>query len=82
MPEEIKKSAEETVATTEVDEHADIDETSEDSNNVEFTDSENGEQESGEPKREAKTQTKEQNSENARRRREAERQAELKKVEA
>ena len=82
MPEEIKKSAEETVATTEVDEHADIDETTEDSNDVEFTDSENGEQESGEPKREAKTQTKEQNSENARRRREAERQAELKKVEA
>ena len=80
MSEENKKSAEETVATTEVDEHADIGKTTEGENDVEFTDSESGGQGKVEPKEESKTQTKEQNSENARRRREAERQAELKKV--
>lgn len=79
MPEEIKKTAEETVETTEVDEHADIDKDTENDNDVEFGDSESGEQ--GEPKEESKPQTKEKNSENARRRREAERQAELKRVE-
>lgn len=79
MPEEIKKTAEETVETTEVDEHADIDKDTENDNDVEFGDSESGEQ--GEPKEEPKPQTKEKNSENARRRREAERQAELKRVE-
>lgn len=82
MSEENKKSAEETVATTEVDEHADIGKNTEGENDVEFTDSESGEQGRAEPNEESKTQTKEQNSENARRRREAERQAELKKVEA
>ncbi len=82
MPEEIKKSAEETVETTEADEHAGVDNHTESDNDVEFNDTENGENEKVEPKAESKTQTKEQNSENARRRREAERQAELKRVEA
>ena len=50
MSEEIKKSAEETVATTEVDEHADIGKTTEGENDVEFTDSESGEQGKAEPK--------------------------------
>ncbi len=82
MPEGIKETAKETVVTTEVDDHADVDKTTENENDAEFTDSGSGEQGKSEPKNEPKTQTKEQNSENARRRREAERQAELKRVEA
>lgn len=81
MPEEIKKTAQETVETTEVGGNADTDESKEQVNDVEFADSEQ-DKSSEEPKSETKTQTKEQNSENARRRREAERQAELKRVEA
>ena len=72
MPEEIKTA--ETTVNTEVDSHADVTETSESLNDAEFTDTSN-ETEAGH-----KTQTKEQNSQNARRRREAERQAELKKA--
>lgn len=84
MPGEIKKSAEETVVTTEVDAHADIDKDTENENDVAFEESsgEGKENKPIEPKDEPKAQTKEQNSENARRRREAERQAELKRVEA
>lgn len=81
MPEEIKKTAQETVETTEVGGNADTDESKEQVNDVEFADSEQ-DKSSEEPKSETKTQTKEQNSKNACRRREAERQAELKRVEA
>ena len=81
MPEE-KKPAEETVETTEVSDHADANKDPENVNDVEFTDGPQGNVDT-EPNAEKPkgTQTKEQNSENARRRREAERQAELKKAE-
>lgn len=68
MPQELAETTvytEENEVETEVDEHADVDQ-KEESNEVDFD--------------EGAKQTKEQNSENARRRREAERQAELKKA--
>lgn len=80
MPEEIKKSAEETVATTDVVGNADDNKDTENVNDQEFTDTPAPEQKA-DTEEGQKTQTKEQNSENARRRREAERQAELKKAE-
>ena len=72
MPEEIKTA--ETTVNTEVDSHADVTETSESLNDADFADTAKDEQD------EPKPQTKEQNSQNARRRREAERQAELKRA--
>ncbi len=78
MLEEDNKTAETTVET-EVDSHADINQKTEDVNEVEFQDSSEGE---AQPKQEElKKSTNEQNnSENARRRREAERQKELKEA--
>ena len=78
MPEEIK-SAQETVETTGVDEHADVSNLTEADNDAKFTDSPDNDQLQGAKKEQAKDIK---NSENARRRREAERQAELKRVEA
>lgn len=79
MPEEIKTA--QTTEPTVVDSHADVDQDTENLNDVEFTDdSTDSEQpQGGDTKKEAEgqTQTKEQNSENARRRREAKRKAEL-----
>lgn len=81
--EDEKKPAEETEETSEVGDNADANQqkATEESNEVEFTDtSEGGEAQEGqkEPsKKEEKPLTKEQNSENARRRREAERQKEI-----
>ena len=79
MPEEIKTA--QTTAQAEVDGHADID-TQESVNDVEFEDAPNkeGDLETA-AKESTPTQTKAQNSENARRRREAERRAEIKKAE-
>lgn len=71
MTEENKTA--ETTVNTEVDSHADVTEKSETQNDAEFIDTADGQQEE-------KTQTKEQNSQNARRRREAERQAEIKRA--
>ena len=81
MPEEIKTA--QTTAQAEVDSHADVDTTKDDVNDVEFTDTP-GEPQGGTTatKETGTTQTKEQNSENARRRREAERQAELERAKA
>ena len=81
MPEEIKTA--QTTVDTEVDSHADVDTTKDDVNDVEFTDTP-GEPQGGTiaTKETGTTQTKEQNSENARRRREAERQAELERAKA
>ena len=72
MPEEIKTA--ETTVNSEFDSHADVNETSEYLNDADFIDT--AQKERDEPK----PQTKEQNSQNARRRREAERQAELKRA--
>lgn len=71
MSEENKTA--ETTVDAEVDSHADVTETSENQNDTEFTDTADGQQTE-------KPQTREENSQNARRRREAERQAELKKT--
>ena len=71
MSEENKTA--ETTVNAEVDSHADVTETGENQNDTEFTDTADGQQTE-------KPQTKEENSQNARRRREAERQAELKKT--
>lgn len=79
MPEEIKTA--QTTAQAEVDSHADID-TQESVNDVEFEDAPKDEvNEQLAIKETDSTQTKAQNSENARRRREAERRAEIKRVE-
>lgn len=77
--EEEKKTAQETEETPEVGGNADIDQiqATETDNEVEFTDTTEGEVKEQPPKREEKPLTKEQNSENARRRREAERQREI-----
>lgn len=77
---EDEKKAAETTETSEVDSHADVDQDKGQVNDVEFTDdkSDSEQPQGGNAKKEAEgTQTKEQNSENARRRREAERKAEL-----
>ncbi len=80
MPEEMKTA--QTTADADVGSYADTDTPQENVNEVEFTDAP-GEPDSGAAAKEPGTlQTKEQNSENARRRREAERQAEIKRVEA
>lgn len=80
--EEEKKTAQETEETSEVGGNADANqqEATEQTNEVEFTDTTESEPKEGEeqpPKKEEKPLTKEQNSENARRRREAERQKEI-----
>lgn len=80
--EEEKKTAEETEETSEVGGNADTDQSqaTEKDNEVEFTDTTEDDSQEGEgqpPKKEEKPLTKEQNSENARRRREAERQREI-----
>lgn len=72
------KTAETTEETSVVDSHADVNQTTENVNDVEFTDSTEAE---GTAETEApKAQTKEQNSENARRRREAEHKAAIEKA--
>ena len=80
---EENKSAKETVETTEVSENADANNESENLNGAKFADGASGQDgQEGQLKPETpKAQTQEQNSENARRRREAERQAEIKKAE-
>lgn len=80
MPEEIKTA--QTTVPTVVDSHADIDQNTEDLNDVKFTDdassgSDTPQSSDAAKETEKQTQTKEQNSENARRRREAERQADI-----
>lgn len=78
MPEEIK-TAETSGANPQGDSNADVAKQQEGVNDVEFTDT--PEAEAGQPPKPTEqkvTQTREQNSENARRRREAERQRELK----
>ena len=81
--EDEKKTAQETEGTSEVGGNADANqqEATEQNNEVEFTDTseEGGEPQEGKepPKNDGKPLTKEQNSENARRRREAERQKEI-----
>lgn len=80
MPEEIKETAKETVETTGVVGDADDNKETENVNDGEFNDTPETEQKTDSEEK-PKPQSKEQNSENARRRREAERQAEIKKAE-
>lgn len=81
MPQEkeIAETSEVVETTSIVEENADLDNNS-GSDDVEFTDSDNDENQVEKPSQEKTTQTKEQNSEYARRRRENERQEELKKA--
>jgi hypothetical protein len=78
MPEEIITA--QTTENSGVDSHADIDTRKDSVNDADFTDADNPSDE-GSDKSDSKVQSKAQNSENARRRREAERQAEIKKAE-
>lgn len=80
MPEELKTAEtneEEVNSSVDGNAAADQQKATEKENEVEFSDTTEGEAEGQPPKKEEKPLTKEQNSENARRRREAERQKEI-----